>query len=183
MIEATEVLPLFVEAGVAFLGFGALVSLFGKSSDSTEAALASARLRCMLELNLTLLVCAVLPFVLSPWIANELTLWRVSCLGPLSIAIWASVVFSSRTRPFRSATPIPVRRALQSFGLLVFGSSLSGVLSASDSRAMACFVAALFLALVVSGGFFALVTSVAFKLAREREPQVGTSTYGIRGAR
>ena len=97
MIEATEVLQLFVEAGVAFLGFGALVSLFGKSSDSTEAALASARLRCMLELNLTLLVCAVLPFVLKPWLVDELTLWRASCLGPLSIAIWASIVFSSRT--------------------------------------------------------------------------------------
>lgn len=44
MTEASEVLPLFLEAGVAFLGFGALVSLFGKSTDSKEAALASARL-------------------------------------------------------------------------------------------------------------------------------------------
>ena len=72
MNEATEILSLFLEAGVAFLGFGALVSLFGKSADSDEAALASARLRCMLELNLALLVCAVLPMVLEPWIDKAL---------------------------------------------------------------------------------------------------------------
>jgi hypothetical protein len=40
---------------------------------------------------------------------------------------------------------------------------------------MACFLTALTLALMISGCFFALVTSVAFKLARERTPQVGMS--------
>jgi hypothetical protein len=170
VIEASEVLPLFVEAGVAFLGFGALVSLFGKSAVSTEAALASARLRCMLELNLALLVCAVVPFILEPWMGSEVILWRTLCVGPLALSIWASIVFSARTRPYRSATPIWVRRSLQSFGLLTFAFSLLGVLSESGSRAMACFVAALFMSLMVSGGFFALVTSVAFKLATERQP-------------
>jgi hypothetical protein len=48
---------------------------------------------------------------------------------------------------------------------------------------MACFLAALCLALMISGAFFALVTSVAFKLARQREPQVGTSRMGGVGTR
>ena len=183
MTEASEVLSMFLEAGVAFLGFGALVSLFGKSTDSSEAALAAARLRCMLELNLALTVAAVAPFVLRPWIGNEEVLWRAMCVGTLSVAIWTSIVFSGRTRPFRSATSIPVRRSLQSFGVISFLFSLVGVLSQSANTAMACFLAALCLALMMSGAFFALVTSVAFKLARQREVQVGTSRMGAVGAR
>lgn len=175
MNQASEVLSMFLEAGVAFLGFGALVSLFGKSTDSKEAALASARLRCMLELNLALPVLAVAPFVLRSWIGDEALLWRTMCAGPLLIAIWATIVFSGRTRPFRAATSIPVRRSLQSFGVMTFGFSAAGVLSDSGPRAMACFLTALTLALMISGAFFALVTSVAFKLARERTPRVGTS--------
>jgi hypothetical protein len=178
MTEAGEVLSMFLEAGVAFLGFGALVSLFGKSADSSEASLAAARLRCMLELNLALTVAAVAPFVLRPWIESDVILWRAMCLGTLSAAIWSSIVFSSRTRPFRSATSIPVRRSLQSFGAAAFLFSLVGVLSGSANAAMACFLAALCLALMMSGAFFALVTSVAFKLARQREAQVGTSGVG-----
>jgi len=178
VIEASEVLPLFLEAAVAFLGFGALVSLFGKSTDSTAAALAAARLRCMLELNIALLVCAVLPFVLDPWIRSEVMLWRIMCLGPLSLSIWVGIVFSARTRPFRSATTMWVRRSLQSLGLMTFVLSLVGVLSGSGSRAMACFVGGLFLALLASGSFFALVTSVAFSLARGRKPSMGSSRMG-----
>ena len=178
MTEASEVLPLFLEAGVAFLGFGALVSLFAKSTDSKEAALASARLRCMLELNLALPVMAVLPYALRPWVSDELLLWRIMCTGTLAVAIWASVVFSARTRPYRAATSIPIRRSLQSFGLMSFCFSVAGVLADSASTAMGCFLAALCLALMISGAFFALVTSVAFKLARQREPQTGTSRMG-----
>lgn len=170
MTETGEVLSMFLEAGVAFLGFGALVSLFGKSTDSNEAALAAARLRCMLELNLALPVLAVAPFVLRSWIGNEALLWRIMCLGSLSVASWASLVFSARTRPYRAATSIPVRRSLQSFGVATFGLSLLGVASGSAPRAMACFLSALTLALMISGAFFGLVTSVAFKLARQREP-------------
>lgn len=181
--QVSEVLSMFLEAGVAFLGFGALVSLFGKSTDSNEAALASARLRCMLELNLALPVMAVAPFVLATWIENEAVLWRILCLGTLSVAIWASVVFSARTRPFRAATSIPVRRSLQSFGVITFGLSVVGALSDSPTLAMACFLSALCMALMISGAFFALVTSVAFKLARQREPQVETSRMGGVGAR
>lgn len=58
----------FWEAGVAFLGFGALVSLFGKSTDSSEAALAAARLRCMLKLNLGI-----------PVLAVSLSFWGTGC--------------------------------------------------------------------------------------------------------
>jgi len=130
--EASEVLSMFLEAGVAFLGFGALVSLFGKSTDSYEAALASARLRCMLELNLAIPVLAVSPFVLRAWIGDELMLWRTMCIGTL---------------------------------------------------ALACFLTALGLALMISGAFFALVTSIAFKLARQRRPQVGTSRMDGVGTR
>lgn len=183
MIEATEVLPLFLEAGVAFLGFGALVSLFGKSADSSEASLAAARLRCMLELNLLITVAAVGPFVLRPWIESEVMLWRAMCLVTLSAAIWSSIVFSGRTRPFRSATSIPIRRSLQSFGVASFLFSMVGMLSDSANTAMACFLAALLMALMISGAFFALVTSVAFKLARQREAQVGTSRMGQVGSR
>ena len=179
MIDPNEVLSMFLEAGVAFLGFGALVSLFGKSTDSKEAALAAARLRCRLELNIALTVAAVAPFVLRPWIGDETVLWRVMCLGTLSAAIWSSVFFSGRTRPFKSATSIPVRRSLQSFGAVSLGFSLFGVLSDSANTAMACFLAALCLALMMSGAFFALVTSVAFKLARQRPAQVdGTELRG-----
>jgi hypothetical protein len=176
--EPGEVLSMFLEAGVAFLGFGALVSLFGKSTDSKEAALAAARLRCMLELNLALPVLAVAPFVLRSWIGNEALLWRIMCFGSLFVATWASLVFSARTRPFRAATSIPVRRSLQSFGVVTFGLSLLGVFSESAPRAMACFISALALALMISGAFFALVTSVAFKLARQREPQGDTTRAG-----
>lgn len=178
MTETSEVLSMFLEAGVAFLGFGALVSLFGKSTDSFEASLAAARLRCMLELNIALTVAAVAPFVLRPWIASELVLWKAMCLGTLSAAIWSSVVFSGRTRPFRSATSIPVRRSLQSFGVASFFFSVFGLLTDSANTAMACFLAALCLALMMSGAFFALVTSVAFKLARQRKVQVGASRMG-----
>ena len=183
MTEASEVLSMFLEAGVAFLGFGALVSLFGKSTDSSEAALAAARLRCMLELNIALTVAAVAPFVLRPWIGSEVILWRTMCFGTLSAAVWTSIVFSGRTRPFRAATSIPVRRSLQSFGVISFCFSSVGVLSGSATTAMACFLAALCLALMMSGAFFALVTSVAFELARQRETQVGTSRIGGAGAR
>ena len=183
MTEASEVLQMFLEAGVAFLGFGALVSLFGKSADSSEAALAAARLRCMLELNLALTVAAIAPFVLESWIADEAILWRGMCLGTLAVAIWSSIVFSKRTRPFRSATSIPVRRSLQSFGVISFSFSLFGILSESATTAMGCFLVALCMALMMSGAFFGLVTSVAFKLARQREPQVGTSRMGKVGAR
>ena len=183
MTEASEVLSMFLEAGVAFLGFGALVSLFGKSTDSYEAALASARLRCMLELNLAIPVLAVSPFVLRAWIGDELILWRAMCLGTLAVAVWASIVFSARTRPYKSATSIPVRRSLQSFGVLTFSFSVGGILSGSSSAALACFLTALGLALMISGAFFALVTSVAFKLARQREPQVGTSRMDGVGTR
>jgi hypothetical protein len=175
MAEASEVLSMFLEAGVAFLGFGALVSLFAKSTDSSEASLAAARLRCMLELNLVITVAAVAPFVVRPWIGSDVVLWRAMCLVTLSAAIWSSIVFSSRTRPFRSATSIPVRRSLQSFGVSSFLFSVVGILSDSANTAMACFLAALCLALMISGAFFALVTSVAFKLARQRDGQVGTS--------
>jgi hypothetical protein len=174
---------MFLEAGVAFLGFGALVSLFGKSTDSFEASLAAARLRCMLELNIALTVAAVAPFVLRPWIGNEAILWRTMCLGTLSAAIWSSIVFSGRTRPYRSATSIPVRRSLQSFGVASFLFSLFGLLSGKADTAMACFLTALCLALMMSGAFFALVTSVAFKLATRREIQVGASRMGKVGTR
>ena len=183
MGEATEVLPLFLEAGVAFLGFGAHVSLFAKSTDSKEAALAAARLRCMLELNLASPVLAVMPYVLSPWLESEALLWRTMCGGGVAVALWTSIVFSARTRPFRAATSIPVRRSLQSFGVMTFGFSLAGVITDSPSTALACFLAALCLALMISGAFFALVTSVAFKLARQREPEVGTSRMGQVGTR
>ena len=178
MNQPGEVLSMFLEAGVAFLGFGALVSLFGKSTDSNEAALAAARLRCMLELNLAIPVLAVAPFILGFWIESEAVLWRTMCFGSLSVAAWASVVFSARTRPFRAATSIPVRRSLQSFGVLTFALSVLGVFSESASRALACFLTALGLALMISGAFFALVTSVAFKLARQRDPQMGTTGTG-----
>ncbi|MGD8363055.1 MAG: hypothetical protein PVJ04_16630 [Gemmatimonadota bacterium] len=182
MTQPGEVLSMFLEAGVAFLGFGALVSLFGKSTDSKEAALAAARLQCMLELNLAIPVLSVAPFILDSWIESEAVLWRTMCLGSLSVAIWASIVFSARTRPFRAATSIPVRRSLQSFGVLTFALSVLGVFSESASMAMACFLTALSLALMISGAFFALVTSVAFKLARQRDPQMGTTgTAGIHG--
>lgn len=178
MTQPGEVLSMFLEAGVAFLGFGALVSLFGKSTDSKEAALAAARLRCMLELNLALPVLAVTPFVLGSWIENDAVLWRTMCSGSLFVAIWASIVFSARTRPFRAATSIPVRRSLQSFGVMTFALSAVGVYSTSASTAMACFLTALCLALMISGAFFGLVTSTAFKLARQREPQMGTTGAG-----
>lgn len=181
MTEASEVLPLFMEAGVAFLGFGALVSLFGKSTDSNEAALAAARLRSMLELNLAIPVLSVLPWVLEYWVESELVLWRIMCLGTLSVSVWASIVFSARTRPYKGATSIPVRRSLQSFGVMTFAFSVAGILAQTDSRAVGCFLAALCLALMISGAFFGLVTSVAFKLARQREPEVGTSRMdGVR---
>ncbi len=141
MTEASEVLSMFLEAGVAFLGFGALVSLFGKSTDSSEAALASVRLRCMLELNLALTVAAVAPFVIKPWVESEMLLWRAMCFGTLFAAIWTSIVFSARTRPFRAATSIPVRRSLQGFGVISFSFSLAGVLTESADTAMACFSA------------------------------------------
>lgn len=178
MAEASEALSLFLEAALAFLGFGALVSLFGKSTDSTEAGLAAARLRCMLELNLAVMVCALLPTVLRPWFQDDALMWRTACLGPFLLAFWAGIVFSARTRPFRSATPIWVRRTLQAIGPLTAGFSILGVLSNSAPKAMACFVVALFLALVVSGAFFALVTSVAFRLASKRRPSVVGEVVG-----
>jgi hypothetical protein len=137
----------------------------------------------MLELNLALPVMAVLPYVLEPWIGNEVMLWRIMCAGTLTVAVWASVVFSARTRPFRAATSIPIRRSLQSFGVMTFSFSAAGLLSDSASTAMGCFLVALCLALMISGAFFALVTSVAFKLARQREPQVGTNRMGQAGSR
>jgi hypothetical protein len=169
---------MFLEAGVAFLGFGALVSLFAKSTDSNEAALAAARLRCMLELNLAIPVLAVAPFVLRGWMGSELDLWRVMCIGSITVATWASIVFSARTRPFKAATSIPIRRSLQSFGVLTFSFSLCGILTDSPSRAQGCFLAALCLALMISGAFFALVTSVAFKLARQRDPRGAIAEVG-----
>jgi glycerol uptake facilitator-like aquaporin len=135
-------------------------------------------LSMFLELNLAIPVMAVGPFVLESWIDNEALLWRTMCFGTLSVAVWASVVFSARTRPFRAATSIPVRRSLQSFGVMTFLLSLVGVFSDSPPRAMACFLTALGLALMISGAFFALVTPVAFNLARQREPQVGTRRMG-----
>ncbi|MCJ7628910.1 MAG: hypothetical protein MUO50_11050 [Longimicrobiales bacterium] len=153
MTEASEVLSMFLEAGVAFLGFGALVSLFGKSTDSSEAALAAARLRCMLELNLAIPVLAVSPLVLRHWVGDELMLWRTMCIGTLAVAVWASIVFSSRTRPYKAATSIPIRRSLQSFGVMTFSFSLGGILAGTPSRAMACFLTALTLALMISGAF------------------------------
>jgi hypothetical protein len=136
----------------------------------------------MLELNLAIPVLAVTPFILGSWIESEAALWRIMCFGSLSVAIWASIVFSARTRPFRAATSIPVRRSLQSFGVMTFALSLVGVFSESAPMAMACFLTALGLALMISGAFFALVTSVAFKLARRREPQTGTGGTGETGA-
>ncbi len=179
MTDAAQVLPLFLEAGVAFLGFGALVSLFAKSTDSKEAALAAARLRCMLELNLAIPVLAVAPFVLRSWLGSELSLWRAMCVGSIAVAMWASIVFSARTHPYRAATSIPIRRSLQSFGVLTFSFSLCGILTDSASRAQGCFLTALCLALMISGAFFALVTSVAFKLARQRDPEAGIGTAGL----
>ena len=173
MNDVADALTMFLEAGVAFLGFGALVSLFAKSTDSKEAALAAARLRCMLELNLAIPVLAVAPFVLRSWMESELSLWRAMCVGSIFVAAWASIVFSARTRPFKAATSIPIRRSLQSFGVLTFSFSLCGILTESPSRAQGCFLAALCLALMISGAFFALVTSVAFKLARQRDPRAG----------
>jgi hypothetical protein len=48
---------------------------------------------------------------------------------------------------------------------------------------MACFLASLCLALMMSGAFFALVTSVAFKLARQREGQMSNGRMSELGAR
>ena len=78
---------------------------------------------------------------------------------------------------------ILVRRSLQSFGVMSFPVSLSSVLSKSATTAMACFLAALCLALMISGAFFSLVTSAAFKRARQREVQAGTSRLGAFGTR